>query len=212
MPARSEKSGKKGEKGEGLRIALWFHSLHEKMTSIDIMKNHTINYNNKLPKLTPNNNYYMFDNLFQLGDPSGDICGSDTTMGSPKARDKSFVVSVFPVPAGPAGAPPRHRFKALNFRGVKKTRSLTWKRKKKYIFTFSVSFCMAVNMWRKESLWFFFAKAIQVPSLHASPFFTIPLCHFVPGSGWCNLITQATWARINNVRSWLKSMVGKVAA
>ena len=128
--SKIQKIRQKGEKGEGLRIALWFHSLHENMTSIDIMKNHTINYNNKLPKLTPNNNYYMFDNLFQLGDPSGDICGSDTTMGSPKARDKSFVVSVFPVPAGPAGAPPRHRFKALNFRGVKKTRSLTWKRKK----------------------------------------------------------------------------------
>ena len=31
----------------------------------------------------------------------------DTTMGKPSALERSLVVSVFPVPAGPAGAPPR---------------------------------------------------------------------------------------------------------
>ena len=128
--SKIRKIRQKGEKGEGLRIALWFHSLHEKMTSIDIMKNHTINYNNKLPKLTPNNNYYMFDNLFQLGDPSGDICGSDTTMGSPKARDKSFVVSVFPVPAGPAGRPAKAQVQGLKFSGCQKDTESDLKTKK----------------------------------------------------------------------------------
>ena len=37
-----------------------------------------------------------------------------TTQSRPSALAKSFVVSVLPVPAGPAGAPPRYMDKAYD--------------------------------------------------------------------------------------------------